>query len=144
MYSLSKRSSKCIGTGVWYYYVNHLSSDTRLEKISTIFGQHMEVKGQKSGIFGKIHHFLWIFYLKEAVYVLKLVYDITMSVIFQVIPVWRRSEQLLDSIWRSKVKKGHFGQNFAFSVWFCCLSYRIFTRTGVYYCCFNHLSCITS
>ena len=96
--------------------LNDLSFKTSLGKIGTTF--RAVHRGQRSikVIFGKIHHTLCIFYFLEAVNVLELVCDITMSMIFQVIPVWRRSGQLLASIWRSKVKKGHFGQNFPFSV----------------------------
>ena len=105
----------------WYCILNDLSFKTSLEKIGTTFRAIHRGQRSKKVIFGKIHHFLCIFYLKEAVNVLELVYDITMSIIFQVIPVWRRSEQLLDSIWRSKVKKGHFEAKFPiFYVIFYC------------------------
>ena len=105
----------------WYCIFNDLSFKTSLEKIGTTFRAIHRGQRSKQVIFGKIHHFLCILYLKEAVNVLELVYDITMSIIFQVIPVWRRSVQFLDSTWRSKVKKRAFQAKFAiFCDFFLC------------------------
>ena len=111
------RRSKCIRTGVWYYYVNDLSSDNRLEKIRTFFGQHMEVKGQKRAFWGKISHFLCDFLLLKQQNLHKnwcILLLFQPSVMYG--PLTKIPNNLWDGMQRSKVKRNHFWWSLPFFI----------------------------
>ena len=114
------------------------------KKSEQLFGRYTEVKGQNRSFLAKFIIFCVFFiYKKQYMY-----WNWCMILLCQSSFKWYPFGEDQYNFWTAyggqRSKNGHFRQNLPFSVIFFCVSNRICTRTGVYYCCFNQLLCITS